>query len=160
MFPLEKNIIRYIGNNIICSTRFIGKIDKLRVMSPFAILVKTKYQSVHGVNISMKNPIRISMFQFKNRFPKKYPNNGVQIKLIIKLVDVNLTFLKLSFISFNGISRNNPKSIKQRNMLIRYAVFSAINGMLEKINPNITAENIIIGSSLSIKSILSLFRCD
>ena len=50
----------------------------------------------------------ISIFPFKNNVAKKYPNNGVHIKLIIKLVDVNLTFLKLFFSSINGILRKTP----------------------------------------------------
>ena len=47
---LEKNITRYIGNSIICKIRLIGKIDKLRLTSPLANFVNTKYQSVHGVS--------------------------------------------------------------------------------------------------------------
>lgn len=77
-------------------------------MSPFASLVNTKYQSVQGVNINMKKPMKMSMVPLKNIEPKKYPNNGVHMKFIIMLVRLNLTFLKLFFNSFRGISKNNP----------------------------------------------------
>ena len=83
------------------------------------------------------------------------------MKLIIRLVDVNLTFLKLFFNSGNGTSRNNPKSIKHKNMLIKLLVLSAIICMLENINPIITAENIIIGSNFSTNSMFTpLFKYD
>ena len=115
--------------------------------------MKTRYQSVHGVNMSMKNPIKTSTFPFKNTDPRKYPNNGVHMKLIIKLVDVNLTFLKLFFNLFRGTSRNRPKSIRHKNILIKYWVLFEISSMFENISPITTAENIIIGSSFSTKSI-------
>ena len=86
----------------------MGSIDRLNVKSPFASFVNTRYQSVHGVSISMKNPIMMSIFPFRNIDPIKYPNSGVHMKLINRLVEVNLMFLKLSFNSFNGTSRNNP----------------------------------------------------
>jgi len=149
-----------MGSNIICRIRLIGSMDRLNVKSPFAILVNTRYQSVHGVNINMKNPIRTSTFPFKNSEPKKYPKSGVHMKFIIKLVEVNLTFLKLSFNSPRGTSRNSPKSIRHKNILIKCSVFWAIMLMFEKISPIITAENIIIGSSFSINSIFSPFRYD
>jgi hypothetical protein len=112
---------------------------------------------VQGVIISMINPINMSIFPFRNRFPKKYPNNGVHRKLIIRLVRLNLTFLKLFFNSFKGISRNRPKSIRHKNGVIRLPVFWAIMPTLENSSPNIIAKNIIIGSIFSTKSIISLF---
>ena len=105
----------------------------------------------------MKNPIKTSTLPFKNRDPKKYPNSGVHMKFIIKLVEVNLTFLKLSFNFPRGTSRNNPKSIRHRNMFIKYPVFCAITSIFENMSPIITAEKIIIGSSFSISSIYSPF---
>ena len=72
---------------MICTMRLIGRIDRLKVKSPFAILVNTRYQSVHGVSISMKNPIMTSTFPFKNSVARKYPNSGVHMKLIISLLD-------------------------------------------------------------------------
>ena len=104
---------------MICNIKFIGNMDRLNVNSPFANFVKTKYQSVHGVRINIKNPIKISIFPFKNNDPKKYPNRGVHMKLIIKLVDVNLTFLKLFFNLCRGTSRNNPKSIRHKKIFIK-----------------------------------------
>ena len=104
---------------MICKIRLIGNIDRLKVKSPFASFVNTRYQSVQGVRISMKNPISTSTFPFKNNDPIKYPNNGVHMKFIIKLVDVNLIFLKLFFKSFRGTSKNNPYNIRHRNILIR-----------------------------------------
>ena len=104
---------------MICRIRLIGNMDKLSLTSPFAIFVNTKYQSVQGVNMSMKNPINISTLPFKNSEPRKYPNKGVHMKLIIRLVVVNFTFLKLFFNSLRGTSRNNPNSIKHKNIFIR-----------------------------------------
>lgn len=47
-------------------------------------VVNTKYQSVHGVRINIKNPIKMSKFPFKNIEPIQYPNNRVHMKLIIR----------------------------------------------------------------------------
>lgn len=91
---------------MICNIKFMGNIDKLKLMSPFAIFVNIKYQSVQGVSMSMKKPIKMSTFPFKNIDPRKYPNSGVHRKLIIRDVIVNLTFLKLCFNSLTGASRN------------------------------------------------------
>ena len=146
---------------MICRIRFIGSIDRLKFRSPFAILVNTKYQSVHGVNISMKNPMNMSIFPFKNRFPRKYPNNGVQMKLIIRLVDVNLMFLKLFFKFLRGTSKNKPYNIMHRNKLIKFPLFSDNISILLKISPIIIANIKTIGSSFSIKFIITpLFRYD
>ena len=82
--------------------------DKFKFKSPFASFVNTRYQSVHGVRISMKKPISMSTFPFKNSDPMKYPNSGVHMKFIARLVNVNLTFLKLFFNSLRLTSRNNP----------------------------------------------------
>ena len=71
VFELEKNSSRYTGNKINCSTKFIGSMDKLSGTFPLLIFVNIKYQSVHGVNISITNPMNRSMWAFKNRFPKK-----------------------------------------------------------------------------------------
>ena len=131
--------------------------DRLSVKSPFASLVNTRYQSVHGASISMKNPTSMSTFPFRKSVPKKYPNNGVHKKLIIRLVRLNLTFLKLFFNLFRGISRNSPKSIRHKNRVIILPVFWAIMLTLENSSPNIIAKNIIMGSIFSTKSIVSLF---
>ena len=113
----------------------------LKLTLPLAIFVNTRYQSVHGVKISMKNPIRISMFPFKNIDPRKYPSSGVQIKLIIKAVFVNLKSLKLFFKSLRGTSRNNPYNIKQRNRVINDSLlFFKIEISLNP-SPNIIANN-------------------
>lgn len=146
---VEKKIIRYIGSNTIWSIKFIGSIEKLKFKFPFAIFVNTKYQSVHGVSISIKNPIKISIFPFKNRAPRKYPRIGVQIKLIIRLVDVNLTFLKLFFKSLSGTSRNNPYNIKHKNKVIKDPLLDVKRGMLLNPSPNRMAKKIIAGSAFS-----------
>ena len=125
--------------------------------SPFASLVNTRYQSVHGVSISMKNPIMTSTFPLRKSEPRKYPNSGVHMKLTIRLVAVNFVFLKLSFSSFSGTSRNSPKSISHRDMFMRFPVFCAIVSMFENISPMIIAVNMIIGSSFSTKSIKAPF---
>ena len=143
---VEKKIIRYIGSNTIWSIKFIGSIEKLKFKFPFAIFVNTKYQSVHGVSISIKNPIRISIFPFKNRTPRKYPRSGVQIKLIIRLVDVNLTFLKLFFKSLSGTSRNSPYNIKHKNKVIKDPLLAVKRGILLNPSPNRMAKKIIAGS--------------
>ena len=154
---VEKKIIRYIGSNTIWSIKFIGSIEKLKFKFPFAIFVNTKYQSVHGVSISIKNPIRISIFPFKNRTPRKYPRSGVQIKLIIRLVDVNLTFLKLFFKSLSGTSRNSPYNIKHKNKVIKDPLLDVKRGMLLNPSPNRMAKKIIAGSAFSKISIYITF---
>lgn len=154
---VEKKIIRYIGSNTIWSIKFIGSIEKLKFKFPFAIFVNTKYQSVHGVSISIKNPIRISIFPFKNRTPRKYPRSGVQIKLIIRLVDVNLTFLKLFFKSLSGTSRNSPYNIKHKNKVIKDPLLDVKRGMLLNPSPNRMAKKIIAGSPFSKISIYITF---
>ena len=154
---VEKKIIRYIGSNTIWSIKFIGSIEKLKFKFPFAIFVNTKYQSVHGVSISIKNPIRISIFPFKNRTPRKYPRSGVQIKLIIRLVDVNLTFLKLFFKSLSGTSRNSPYNIKHKNKVIKDSLLAVKRGTLLNPSPNRMAKKIIAGSPFSKISIYITF---
>lgn len=154
---VEKKIIRYIGSNTIWSIKFIGSIEKLKFKFPFAIFVNTKYQSVHGVSISIKNPIRISIFPFKNRTPRKYPRSGVQIKLIIRLVDVNLTFLKLFFKSLSGTSRNSPYNIKHKNKVIKDSLLAVKRGILLNPSPNRMAKKIIAGSPFSKISIYITF---
>lgn len=154
---VEKKIIRYIGSNTIWSIKFIGSIEKLKFKFPFAIFVNTKYQSVHGVSISIKNPIRISIFPFKNRTPRKYPRSGVQIKLIIRLVDVNLTFLKLFFKSLSGTSRNSPYNIKHKNKVIKDPLLAVKGGILFNPSPNRMAKKIIAGSPFSKISIYITF---
>ena len=67
----EKNNNKYTGSNTNCSTKFIGRIDKLRGTSPFAILVNNRYQSVHGVKINMKKPRSRLIFPCRNKSPKK-----------------------------------------------------------------------------------------
>lgn len=154
---VEKKIIRYIGSNTIWSIKFIGSIEKLKFKFPFAIFVNTKYQSVHGVSISIKNPIKISIFPFKNRTPRKYPRRGVQIKLIIRLADVNLTFLKLFFKSLSGTSRNSPYNIKHKNKVIKDPLLDVKRGMLLNPSPNRMAKKIIAGSAFSKISIYITF---
>ena len=154
---VEKKIIRYIGSNTIWSIKFIGSIEKLKFKFPFAIFVNTKYQSVHGVSISIKNPIRISIFPFKNRTPRKYPRSGVQIKLIIRLVDVNLTFLKLFFKSLSGTSRNSPYNIKHKNKVIKDPLLAVKRGILLNPSPNRMAKKITAGSPFSKISIYITF---
>lgn len=154
---VEKKIIRYIGSNTIWSIKFIGSIEKLKFKFPFAIFVNTKYQSVHGVSISIKNPIKISIFPFKNRTPRKYPRSGVQIKLIIRLADVNLTFLKLFFKSLSGTSRNSPYNIKHKNKVIKDPLLDVKRGKLLNPSPNRMAKKIIAGSAFSKISIYITF---
>lgn len=154
---VEKKIIRYIGSNTIWSIKFIGSIEKLKFKFPFAIFVNTKYQSVHGVSISIKNPIKISIFPFKNRTPRKYPRSGVQIKLIIRLADVNLTFLKLFFKSLSGTSRNSPYNIKHKNKVIKDPLLDVKRGRLLNPSPNRMAKKIIAGSAFSKISIYITF---
>lgn len=154
---VEKKIIRYIGSNTTWSIKFIGSIEKLKFKFPFAIFVNTKYQSVHGVSISIKNPIKISIFPFKNRAPRKYPRSGVQIKLIIRLADVNLTFLKLFFKSLSGTSRNSPYNIKHKNKVIKDPLLDVKRGMLLNPSPNRMAKKIIAGSAFSKISIYITF---
>lgn len=97
----------------------------------------------------MINPIRISVFPFKNSDPRKYPSNGVQIKLIIKLVFVNLKSLKLFFKSLRGTSRNSPYNIRQRNNVINDSLLFLKMDMSLNPSPNMMARKIIAGSAFS-----------
>ena len=133
--------------------KLIGSIDKLKFKSPFTILVNTKYQSVQGVIISMINPINMSIFPFRNRFPKKYPNNGVHIKLIIMLVELNLMFLKLSFKFLMGTSKNTAYNITHKKRLIKFPILLDNRVILLKISPSIIASIKINGSNFSIEFI-------
>ena len=103
-YPGGKSNILYIGMSKDLDQRFRkhrSAVQKIHDDPDYGIedfeVVNTKYQSVHGVNISMKNPMRISTFPLRKIDPMKYPKSGVHRKLIIRLSDVNLVFLKLSF---------------------------------------------------------------
>ena len=101
----------------------------------------------------MKNPMKISIFPFKNRFPKKYPNIGVHIKFIMMLVELNLIFLKLFFKFLRGTSRNIPYNIMHKNKLIKFPIL--LDNILISLNikPIIIANIKIAGSNFSIKFI-------
>ena len=45
-----------MGRSSICKIKFTGKIAVESATLPFAISVKIKYQSVHGVTINIINP--------------------------------------------------------------------------------------------------------
>jgi len=91
------NINRYIGNNINCRIRFIGRIDAERGTFPRAIPVKSKYQSVQGVTMSMIKPIHKEGVSFKKKKPRIKANSGLNMKLILALTLVNFQFLKEFF---------------------------------------------------------------
>jgi hypothetical protein len=93
------------------------------------------------------------MFPLRKRLPKKYPNNGVHMKLIIKLVPVNFKFEKLFLMSEIGISRNNANSINAKKIVIRDGLISFKKDMLFNNNPNIIEPKIRKGSIFSVKSI-------
>ena len=97
------------------------------------------------------------MLPFKNNDPRKYPSSGVQIKLIINVVFVNLKSLKLFFKSLMGTSRNNPYNIKQRNRVINDSLLLFKIEISLNRSPNIMAKNIIIGSAFSRISIMLTF---
>src|SRR5690625_4406593 len=94
-----------------CKIRFRGKIAVDNATFPFAIPVKIKYQSVHGVTISIINPIYIAGLSPKNNNAKSHTKMGVQIKLMITEVYVNLMFLKAFFIFSIGICKKVIYSI-------------------------------------------------
>jgi len=53
--PVKNN--KYTGKRMTYKMRLIGKMDVERGTLPFAIAVKARYQSVHGVTISIIKPI-------------------------------------------------------------------------------------------------------
>src|SRR5690606_17810326 len=66
-FPdLPKNIIKYTGNKRTCNNRFIGRIEVDSGTLPLATPVKTRYQSVQGVTISITKPIQMGNSLVKN----------------------------------------------------------------------------------------------
>lgn len=68
---LPKNSKRYTGKSNTYKIKFVGRIAVDKGTFPFATLVKTKYQSVQGVTISMTNPIQIAISLFKNILPNR-----------------------------------------------------------------------------------------
>ena len=77
--------------------RFIGRIDAESGTLPRAIPVKSKYQSVHGVTMSMIKPIHKVGVSFKKKKPRTKANRGLNMKLILALTLANFQFLKEFF---------------------------------------------------------------
>jgi hypothetical protein len=87
-------ISRYNGSNTSCRIRFIGRMDAESDTFPRAMPVKSKYQSVHGVTISIINPIHRAGTSLKNRKPRTNASRGLNMKLMLALTLANLQFLK------------------------------------------------------------------
>ena len=77
------------------------------------------------------------------------------MKLINKLMPVNLMFVKLFFNSENGISRNSANNINAKKIVMSDGLICCKNGTLVNVKPNMIDPKINMGSSLSIKSISS-----
>src|SRR5690554_2732748 len=70
-FPdLPKNSIKYMGNKRTCKIKFTGITEVDKGTFPLATPVNTKYQSVHGVTISITKPIHIGNSLVKKIYPK------------------------------------------------------------------------------------------
>ena len=79
-----------------CRIRFIGNTEAPKGTFPLAIEVKTKYQSVQGVTISMMNPIQSAGWFDRKTAPSPQASGGVHIKLMSVLAPRNLMFLNAS----------------------------------------------------------------
>ena len=100
-----------MGRSSTCKIKFTGKIAVESATLPFAISVKIKYQSVHGVTINIINP---KVLDDRKEIVLLTPSSkGVHKKLIVRLVQQILN-CEIRFISFNGMLRNNPYSMKIR----------------------------------------------
>jgi len=67
--------------------------------------VKIRYQSVHGVTISIINPIQRAGWSERNTAPNPHTKIGVHMKLMLRLVPANLKFEKPDFKSLIGIDK-------------------------------------------------------
>lgn len=88
------NTSRYNGSNSNCSIRFMGRMDAERGTLPRAMPVKSRYQSVQGVTISMIKPIQRAGTSLRNTKPRTNAIKGLNIKLILALTLANFQFLK------------------------------------------------------------------
>jgi hypothetical protein len=72
----------------------MGRMDAERGTLPHAMPVKTKYQSVQGVTISIIKPIHKAGTSLKNKNPSTKASSGLNMKFILPLTLANLQFLK------------------------------------------------------------------
>ena len=78
-----------MGRSSTCKIKFTGKIAVESATLPFAISVKIKYQSVHGVTINIINPTQSAGRSERNSAPNPQASKGVHKKLIVRLVPAN-----------------------------------------------------------------------
>ena len=93
----------------------MGKIEVESGTFPFAIDVKIKYQSVHGVTRSNMKPSHNAGWSDKNIAPNPHAKRGVQTKLIMTDVLKNLTFFKEFSILVSGTVTNYPYNKSNKN---------------------------------------------
>jgi hypothetical protein len=135
--------IRYTGNKIICSIRFNGKIEAPNKTLPFAIPVKIKYQSVHGVTINIIKPICRSICPARNNFASLNVNKGVIIKFIIKAESEKRKSENDAVISFISTFKKIKKSISIRKISIKFPEYRSRNELVFPAIIPIKAERII-----------------
>jgi hypothetical protein len=105
---------RYSGNNNSWRIRFIGRMDADRGTLPRAIPVKSKYQSVQGVTMSIIKPIHNAGVSLKNKNPRENARIGLNMKLMPALMPANLQFLKEFLSCLRGTCKKIPNNITIR----------------------------------------------
>jgi len=76
--------------------------------------------------------------------PKPQANTGVDIKLIIVLAPRNLIFEKAFFNCCNGIVKNNPYSINNRNGITKVSAYCSIMFTCPNNRPKPTANRMMM----------------
>jgi hypothetical protein len=102
------------GRSISWRIRFSGSIEAESGTFPFAMAVKTKYQSVQGVTKNIRKPNLISGDLLRKIAAKIKPKNGVQIKFKAREDRVNLRLTKPFRKSLKGIVKKIPINSKVR----------------------------------------------
>jgi hypothetical protein len=143
--------MRQIGSNMTCKIKFRGRIAVDKATFPFAMPVKIRYQSVHGVTISIINPIYSDGLSPKNTIASSHARMGVQTKFMRIEVYVNFMFLKAILISSIGICKKVIYSIATNKGTIKLSALALINSACPILIPKITAKNIITVYNFSIK---------
>jgi hypothetical protein len=121
---------KYTGNKTICKIKFKGKIEAPRGTLPFAMPVKIKYQSVHGVTISIMKPVCKSICPERNIFDNIMVNKGVKIKLMTSAETEKRKSENDFEISFISTFRKRTKSISMRKISMKFPVCFARTGIV------------------------------
>src|SRR5699024_5474769 len=111
--------------------------------------VNNKINDNHEDNKNTKKPIKMTKKTEKNTAPNPQANTGVHIKLMIVLDPRNLILEKAFFNCCNGIVKNSPYNIRNRNGITKVSAYCSIMSACTNKRPKPIANSMIKVCSLS-----------